>query len=214
VAATPTDPNPVVMRIVRLLASASMADDRIALTNRASPQDDFGAARGPIRFKLVRRDRKWDKQNRSSWELCPPALTRQDLGRKRSSFLLRRKKSNWKRVQLLGYRFLTVDSQNWPLINGLPDIRLPGRQISALCVKQDFESKAAWLVIHRLESSESTGRLHICCGNRLDRPFLLPFASALRSLACWLKASPAGHLEAALARGGRSSVIRWSNRCD
>jgi hypothetical protein len=86
-AATAADPNPVVMRIVRLLAAVSMADDRIALTNRASPQDDFGAARGPIRFKLVRRDRKWDKQNRSSLELCPPALTRQDLGRKRSSFL-------------------------------------------------------------------------------------------------------------------------------
>jgi hypothetical protein len=59
---------------VRLLAAVSMADDRIALTNRASPQDDFGAARGPIRFKLVRRDRKWDKQNRSSLELCPPAF--------------------------------------------------------------------------------------------------------------------------------------------
>ena len=80
VAATPTDPNPVVMRIVRLFAAVSMADDRIAFTSGASPQDDFGAARGPIRLKLVRRDRKWDKQNRSSLELCPPALTRQDLG--------------------------------------------------------------------------------------------------------------------------------------
>ena len=64
------DVNPVVMLIVRLLAAASMADDRIALTHRASPHDDFGAARGPIRFELVRRDAKWDKQNRTSLELC------------------------------------------------------------------------------------------------------------------------------------------------
>jgi uncharacterized protein YaeQ len=39
---------PVVMLIVRLLAAASMTDDRIAFTSGASPQDDFGAARGPI----------------------------------------------------------------------------------------------------------------------------------------------------------------------
>ncbi len=60
-AATATDANPVVVLIVRLLEAASMANDRIALTNRASPQDDSGAARGPIRFELVRRDGKWDK---------------------------------------------------------------------------------------------------------------------------------------------------------
>jgi hypothetical protein len=69
-AATAADANPVVMRIVRLLAAVSVADDRIALTNRASPQDDF-RARGPIRFELVRRDGKWDKRNRSLLELCP-----------------------------------------------------------------------------------------------------------------------------------------------
>ena len=80
-AATASDANPVVLLIVRLLAAASMADDRIALTNRASPQDDFGAVRRPIRFELVRRDGKWDKQNRCSSGLCPPALTRQDLSR-------------------------------------------------------------------------------------------------------------------------------------
>jgi hypothetical protein len=90
VAVTAPDLDPIVVFIVRLLAAVSMADDRIALTSGASPQDDFGA-RGPIRFELVRRDRKWDKQNRSSLELCPPALTRQDLGRKRSSFLLKQK---------------------------------------------------------------------------------------------------------------------------
>jgi hypothetical protein len=70
----PANANPIVMLIMRLLAAASVADDRIALTNRASPQDDFGAARGPIRFELVPRGAKWDKQNRSSWGLCPLAL--------------------------------------------------------------------------------------------------------------------------------------------
>ena len=76
VAATAPDLDPIMVFIVRLFAAVSMADNRIAFTSGASPQDDFGAARGPIRFTLVRRDRKWDKQNRSSLELCPPALTR------------------------------------------------------------------------------------------------------------------------------------------
>jgi hypothetical protein len=79
------------MLIVGLLAAASMADDRIAFTNGASPQDDFGAARGPISFDLVRRDAKWDKQNRSSSGLCPPALTAKISAGKRSSFLLKQK---------------------------------------------------------------------------------------------------------------------------
>jgi hypothetical protein len=60
-----------VVCIVRLLAAASVTDDQIASTNRASPQDDFGATRGPLRFELVRRDGKWDKRNRSLLELCP-----------------------------------------------------------------------------------------------------------------------------------------------
>ena len=78
------------MRIVRLLATASMPDDQIASTSGASPQDDFGAARGPIGFaQLVRRDGKWDKQSRTSLELCP-ALTSQDLSRERSCFLLKK----------------------------------------------------------------------------------------------------------------------------
>jgi hypothetical protein len=71
VAAPATDPNPVVMLIVRLLAAASMADDRIAFTNGAAPQDHFGALFGPIGFQLVRRGGKWDKKNRSSSGLCP-----------------------------------------------------------------------------------------------------------------------------------------------
>ena len=70
-AATATDLNPIVMLIVRLLATASMADDRIPFTGRTSPQDDLIAVSGPVGFKLVRRGRKWDKENRSSLGLCP-----------------------------------------------------------------------------------------------------------------------------------------------
>ena len=88
--ATATNANPIVMLIMRLLAAASVTDDRINFTRRASPQNNLGAARGPIRFELVRRCGKWDKQNRTSWSSAP-ALTRQDLSRKRSSFLLKQK---------------------------------------------------------------------------------------------------------------------------
>jgi hypothetical protein len=73
-AATATDANPVVVFIVRLLAAASVTDDRIVFTSGASPQHDLSAARGPIRFELVRRDGKWDKQNRSSSGLCPSGV--------------------------------------------------------------------------------------------------------------------------------------------
>lgn len=68
--ATP-DPDPVVMLIVRLLAAAPMADDRIALTNGTSPQDDAGALFGPVSFELAWQWGKWDKENRSSSGLCP-----------------------------------------------------------------------------------------------------------------------------------------------
>jgi hypothetical protein len=62
------------MFIVRLLAAASVADDRINFTCRTSSQNNLGAARGPIRFELVRRRGKWDKNNRSSLELCPTGV--------------------------------------------------------------------------------------------------------------------------------------------
>jgi hypothetical protein len=60
------DRNPVMMLIVRLLAAASVADDRLPLTYRASPQD-FVAVLLPLTFKLVWHGRKWDKENRSRW---------------------------------------------------------------------------------------------------------------------------------------------------
>jgi hypothetical protein len=71
VAEAAPDPNPVVMFIVRLLAAASVTDDRIAFANRASPQNNLLAVTGPIGFELVRRGGKWDKKNRGSSGLCP-----------------------------------------------------------------------------------------------------------------------------------------------
>ena len=73
--ATATNANPIVMLIMRLLAAAPVTNDRINITPWASPQNNLGAARGPIRFQLVRRCGKWDKQNRTSWSSAP-ALTR------------------------------------------------------------------------------------------------------------------------------------------
>jgi hypothetical protein len=44
---------PIAILIVRLLAAAAVADDRIPFTCRASPQD-LVAVSGPISFKLAR----------------------------------------------------------------------------------------------------------------------------------------------------------------
>jgi hypothetical protein len=65
-AATAMDRNPIMMLIVRLLTAASVADDRLLSTCRASPQD-LVAVLFPLSFKLVQRRRKWDKENRSRW---------------------------------------------------------------------------------------------------------------------------------------------------
>ena len=70
-AATATDLNPVVILIVRLLAAASVADNRTMFTDGALRQDDLVAVSGPISFELVRRGRKWDKENRNSQGFCP-----------------------------------------------------------------------------------------------------------------------------------------------
>jgi hypothetical protein len=65
-ATTATNRNPIMMLIVRLLATASVADDRLSLTYRASPQD-LVTVLLPLSFKLARWGRKWDKENRSRW---------------------------------------------------------------------------------------------------------------------------------------------------
>ena len=115
-AATATDANPVVMLIVRLLAAASVTDDRIAFTNGASPQNGLGTACGPIGFELVRLDGKRDKKNRSSLELCPGV----DLPRAEPEAellpLMRKsqlEKNNASRLQFSQ----KCDSENWPVIN-------------------------------------------------------------------------------------------------
>ena len=120
-AATSPDPDPVVVFIVGLLAAASMADDRIAFTSRASMQDNFGATRGPLRFELVRRDGKWDKQNRRSSGLCPSGV---DLPRSEpeAELLPPETKSNQKRIQLLSYGLLGM---------GFKELAGNNRQISS-----------------------------------------------------------------------------------
>jgi hypothetical protein len=65
------DRNPVVMFVVRLLATATMPDDGIAFANRTAPQQNVLTVASPIGFDLVWRRRKWDKENRSSWGLPP-----------------------------------------------------------------------------------------------------------------------------------------------
>ncbi len=70
-AATATDLNPVMILIVCLLAAAAVADDRTTFTNGTLRQDELVAVSGPISFELVRRDRKWDKENRNSQGFCP-----------------------------------------------------------------------------------------------------------------------------------------------
>jgi hypothetical protein len=115
---TPRTANPIVMFIMRLLATTSVADDRITFTSRTSPQNNLGATLGPIRFEVVRRCGKWDKQNRTSLELCP-GLTCQDLSRKR---ILLKQKSNWKRITLLACSFYGRDSEYWPVIIDHPEV--------------------------------------------------------------------------------------------
>jgi hypothetical protein len=53
-----------VVFIVRLLATATVTDDGIAHTNRASAQQGLIAIASPIGFHLVRLGGKWDKNNR------------------------------------------------------------------------------------------------------------------------------------------------------
>ena len=120
--ATATDADPVVMLIMGLLAAASMADDGIAFTSGASPQDNFGAPRGPLRFELVRRDGKWDKQNRSSLELCPSGI---DLLRSEPEAELlppETKNPTGREYSFSAMAFYGCDSQNWPVIIDNPGV--------------------------------------------------------------------------------------------
>jgi hypothetical protein len=104
-AATTPDSNPSVMFIVCLLAAPSVADDRITFTKGAPSQQGVSALFGPILFELVRRKRKWDKENRSSSGLCSGVdLSRIQVGTG-APLLLKRKsqleENNASRLQLL-----------------------------------------------------------------------------------------------------------------
>jgi hypothetical protein len=76
-----SDPNPVVMFTLRLLAPATVADDRIAFPNRTSPQQDLLAVARPIGFDLAWRGESGIKRIVVHRGLAP-ALTCQDLSRK------------------------------------------------------------------------------------------------------------------------------------
>ena len=96
------------MLVVRLLAPSPVANDRITLARGASPQDHVAAARGPIRFELVRQNAKWDKQNRRSSELClwldlPRSGPEAELLPPEAKFQLE------ENIPLRGYRFLGCD---------------------------------------------------------------------------------------------------------
>jgi hypothetical protein len=83
-AATP-NPNPVVMLVVRLLASMPVPDNRIALADRTKAYDDLVAVIGPAGSKLPQPGRHWDKEDRYLKGASPSTLTRQDRSRLRSS---------------------------------------------------------------------------------------------------------------------------------
>jgi hypothetical protein len=53
VAKTAANPNPIVVLIMSLFASATMTDDGILLTNRAPAQNDIRARLGPIDFEVA-----------------------------------------------------------------------------------------------------------------------------------------------------------------
>ena len=63
----PPIPIPIVVLIMSLFAPAPMTDDGILHANRAVAHNDFRARIGPIRFEVVLRGGKWDKQYRDRW---------------------------------------------------------------------------------------------------------------------------------------------------
>jgi hypothetical protein len=72
VAKAATNPDPIMVLIVRLFAAAAMTNDGILSANRAMAQDDLHAGLGPIGIEVELRRREWDKQNRSNE--APPGL--------------------------------------------------------------------------------------------------------------------------------------------
>ena len=70
IAGASADPDPIMLFIMRLLAAATVTDDRVLQTDRASAQDNFRTRLSPIGFEVVMCGRKWDKENRDHGGLC------------------------------------------------------------------------------------------------------------------------------------------------
>ena len=62
--AATSNPDPVVMLVVRLLAAMPVPHNRIALTDRTQAYDDLVAVVGPAGSKLIQPGRHWDKEDR------------------------------------------------------------------------------------------------------------------------------------------------------
>ncbi len=78
------------MFIVSLLAAAAMPDYRLAFTNRALPQDDFGASRGPTGSQVVLVGGKWDNKDRGNGGSARERDPAKSQARKRSLHLLKK----------------------------------------------------------------------------------------------------------------------------
>jgi len=60
--------DPVAIFIMRLFASPTVPDDRIAQTLRTTAEDLFLAVSSPVESWVARIHAKWDKENRTAWE--------------------------------------------------------------------------------------------------------------------------------------------------
>jgi hypothetical protein len=102
------DLNPVMTLIVSLLAAATVTDDRVEITNRASAQHHRSAICGPGILRVALPIGKWDKENRSN-EDSAQGVTCPDLKPKAESSPPHKKVSTGKEYRfrwlLLGLRF-------------------------------------------------------------------------------------------------------------
>jgi hypothetical protein len=76
--------NPVMMQIVSLLTTPTVADDGVAIANRTSAQHSCGPV-GPGSFRLALPIGKWDKENRSDGDSAARVATCPDLKPKAES---------------------------------------------------------------------------------------------------------------------------------
>ena len=68
--------DPVVTVVMRLLAAAAVADDRVTQTEGTPAKDLFRTSR-PVEAWLAMVRRKWDNRDRTAWE----ALSEQNLAK-------------------------------------------------------------------------------------------------------------------------------------